>query len=105
MDFFLFLLVNAVLFIRPGELFPALGAIPIYNIIIVINLLVTGPAIINYLSANGFSRCPTTTCVLGVLTFIFLSHIARFDFWSARYGALDFLEVVMYFLLLVVTVN
>jgi hypothetical protein len=105
MDFFLFLLVNATLFIRPGELIPATEGWPIYNYVILTNLLVAAPAILNHFTQHGISRCPTTVCVLGVLAFIFISHFVRFDLYSARMGTFEFAKVVAYFLLLVATVN
>ena len=101
----MFLLVNATLFIRPGELVPALAPIPLYEIVIIANLIVAGPAIINHLTEHGLARCPTTVCVLGVFAFIVISHLARFDLWSARMGALEFGKIVAYFLLLMATVN
>ncbi len=105
MDFVLFLLVNLTLFIRPAELMPSTAAWPIYEIVIVANLIAAGPALVNHLAERGLARCPTTFCVFGVLAFIVISHLARFDFWSARYGGFDFAKVVAYFLLLLVVVN
>src|SRR4051794_36143467 len=105
MDFAVFLLVNAVLFVRPAEIMPDLEALPIYNIVIVVNLLIAGPAIINYLMVRGVTRCPATFCVLGVLVGVVLSHASHFDFWSARMCGLEFSKIVAYFLLLVATVN
>jgi hypothetical protein len=104
-DFFLFLLVNATLFIRPAELIPATAGWPIYNVVIVIALIVAAPAIIKHLSDNGLTRSPTTTCALGVLAFVMVSHLARFDFWYARYNTLEFSKVIAYFLLLMATVT
>jgi O-antigen ligase len=104
-DFFLFLLVNAALFIRPGELIPALYALPIYNVVIVMNLLVAGPALLNQLTEHNLVRSPITVCVLGVFAFVVLSHLARFDLESAYNCGVEFAKVVAYFLLLVATVN
>jgi hypothetical protein len=104
-DFFLFLLVNATLFIRPAEIVPDLENWPIYNMVIVANLIIAAPAIADYLSKNGLSRCPTTTCVLGVLVFVVMSHLARFDTWYARTCGTEFSKIVAYFFLLIVTVN
>jgi hypothetical protein len=104
-DFFLFLLVNATLFIRPAELIPATAGWPIYNVVIVIALIAAAPQIIKHLSENGLTGCPTTTCVLGMLAFVMLSHLARFDFWYARFNTLEFSKVIAYFLLLMATVN
>jgi hypothetical protein len=104
-DFFLFLAVNAVLFIRPGEIIPASTGWPIYNAVILANLATAGPAIVNHLRSENLARSPVTVCVLGVLVFVAASHLARFDLWNARYGAWDFTKVALYFLLLVSTIN
>lgn len=105
MDFFLFLLVNVTLFIRPAEIIPALHALPIYNYLIIANLIVAFPGILNHLTESGLSRKPATVCVLGVLAGIFLSHFAQFNLFSARMGAFEFSKVVAYFLILVTTIN
>lgn len=101
MDFVLFLLVNATLFIRPSEFVPDLEGWQIYNYLIITNLLVAAPKVLAQLQGNSLAKSPATVCVLGVLSFIFISHLARFDFWSARYGAFEFLKVVAYYLLLI----
>lgn len=105
MGFLLFLLVNATLFIRPGEIVPELTGLPIYNYMILTNLLVASPAIVNYFDRGSLRQKPATVCVLGVIAGIFISHITKFDLWNARMGAFDFAKVVAYYLLLVVTVN
>ena len=46
MDFALFLLVNAALFIRPSEIAPPLAAVPIYQILILLCLAVSSPKLI-----------------------------------------------------------
>jgi O-antigen ligase len=104
-DFFLFLLVNATLFIRPAEIVPSLEGLPIYEVAIISSLIVAAPAIINHLAENGISRCPATACVLGLLVAVFLSHASQFNLWSARMCGLEFSKIVAYFLLLVSTVN
>lgn len=105
MDFFLFLLVNATLFIRPGELIPALYGWPVYNYIILASLLVAAPAVLNQLNEKSLVQNPTTVCVLGVWGFIVFSHLARADFGAAWEDGFEFAKVVAYFLLLVGVVN
>lgn len=100
-DFFLFLLVNAALFVRPGELFPATYGWPIYNCLIIANLLVAAPAVLNQLSEKRLSQSPITVCVLGVWVFIILSQLVRADLALAWSGGYEFAKVVAYFLLLV----
>lgn len=105
MDFVLFLVLNGVLFLRPEELMPSIAGLQIYYWVICCNLIVCFPAIVNQLNGKQLAKNPVTVCVLGVLAAIFLSHATKFDLWSARYGAFEFLKVVLYFLLLMAVVN
>ena len=105
MGFFLFLVLNAVLFLRPEELMPSIAGLQIYYWVICTNLLVCSPAILRQLAAKKLARNPVTVCVLGVLATVFTSHLARFDLWSARMGVFEFVKVVLYFLLLMSVVN
>jgi O-antigen ligase len=99
MDFYLFLLLNGALFLRPQDLFPSLAAVPFYNLLIVANLAVAGPAIVKQVK-SGWKRAPATVCVLGILAAIVLSLVARNDLAGAWHAGLEFAKVVAYFLLL-----
>ena len=57
--FVFFLLVNAVLFLRPQDLVPGLAAVPVYNMVIVLNLLIAAPAILGHFRF-GLRRTPAT---------------------------------------------
>lgn len=106
MDFALFLLVNATLFLRPAEIFPVVEAWPIYNWLIILALVAASPRIARtFATANTLLASPVTVCVIGVWGSIVLSHLARFDLYSARMDGYGFLKVVAYFLLLVAVVN
>ena len=43
-DFFLFILVTAILFIRPTDFVPGLEAVPLYYLAILPCLIVSGPS-------------------------------------------------------------
>ena len=101
MDFFLFCLLNAVLFIRPAEIVPSLLDLPIYQCIIILNLIVSLPFIARQLEPSELRANPITLCVLGLLLAVPLSHIRHFDFWHARYDFLEFSKLVLYYLLFV----
>ncbi|MDB5357474.1 MAG: hypothetical protein JWN24_3927 [Phycisphaerales bacterium] len=105
LGFSLFILLNAVLFVRPAEIIPSLEALPIYEVVILLCLLASIPAVLPQLAWSSLKRNPITLCVLGLLPAIFLSHLTNGDLWSARMGALMFLKVVIYYLLLVGLVN
>jgi O-antigen ligase len=99
--FFLFLVVTAVMFIRPAEIVPALDALPIYEVCIIGALLFSASAVLRQLSAESLARAPITCCVIGFLVAVFLSNAAHFDLFTARKTSLNFSKVVLYYLLLV----
>jgi hypothetical protein len=104
-DFFFFILVNFTLFIRPSELFPELAEIPIYNIVIVVNLAIALPSLMKHLQIDRFSREPITACVMGLVPAVFLSHLSHFNLFDAREGAFELTKTIAYYILLVTVVN
>jgi hypothetical protein len=104
-DFFLFLLVNLTLFIRPGEVIPALVGLPIYNCLILAALAAAAPRVIEHLRPASLVREPITACVLGLLPAVVLSHMVRLDTLPAREHAWEFSKVVIYYLILISVVN
>ncbi|HVT79144.1 MAG TPA: O-antigen ligase family protein [Phycisphaerae bacterium] len=101
----LFILVNATLFIRPGEIFPATESLPIYLWLIAACAAAALPAVLTQLRWSNLSRNAGVFCVLMLLPAIFLSHASHFNFYSARYGAIDFSKILLYFLLLIALIN
>src|SRR5579864_1909912 len=86
LGFGLFVLVNAVLFVRPAELIPGIADWPIYEVVILACLLASLPAVIRQLTWNSFRRNPITLCVVGLLLAIILSHLTHGDIYDARMG-------------------
>ncbi len=105
MSFVLFLLVNATLFVRPGEIVPDLATVPIYECLILACLLTSLRSLTELLSWRRLIERPIALGVLGMLAAIFLSHASHFDLWSARFDALQFLKTVIYFFLLLANVD
>lgn len=105
MDFALFLLLNATLFIRPAEIIPDLVGLPIYNVLILLNLALASSKIVVRLSLTTLLTEPITACVLGLLASIFLSHATHFSFLLAGQGAFEFLKVVLYYMLLIAVLD
>jgi O-antigen ligase len=104
MDFVLFLLLNVVLFLRPQDLAPSLAIIPLYNTLIVLNLIVAAPAIFQHVR-GGWKRAPATVCVTGIFAALLLSLVARSDYAGAWHWGLEFAKVAAYFLLIIVVLN
>jgi O-antigen ligase len=101
----LFILVNVVLFIRPAEIYPELLGFPIYEAVILSCLAVSLPSLIQMFRARPLINQPITVCVLALLPAVFLSHLSHLNLYSARWGAYDFLKLIIYYLLLVANVN
>jgi O-antigen ligase len=99
--FFLFVLVNAALFIRPSEIIPDLETIPIYNILISSCLLVSFPAVTRQLTVRSLVDNPINLCAIGMLAAVTLSHLSHFQLNYARGACIDFSRIVLYYLLVV----
>ena len=105
LGFVLFLLVNAALFVRPGEIVPALVGVNVYEFLILACLAVSFPVVLEQFSAKSLEERPVTVCVLGLLLAVVLSHLAQLDFVRAAVNGLDFLKMVLYYMLFVGLVN
>jgi O-antigen ligase len=105
LGYFFFLLVNATLFIRPGEIFPDTAGWPIYNVLILCGLFFSLPAVFRQLHWYTLRQNPAALCVLALLPAIALSHLTHGRTWEAREGATEFSKCVVYFLLLVALVD
>jgi O-antigen ligase len=99
--FALFILLNATLFVRPAEIVPSLDGWPIYAVLATLALLAAIPAVLPQLTGRALLDRPISTCVVGMLTAVVLSHLSSFYIWGARTAGMEFLKVVIYYLLLV----
>lgn len=97
----LFILLNAVLFVRPAEIVPDWDGLPIYQCIIIACLIASWPVILPQLTWSSLKKNPITLCVLGLLPAIILSHLSHGDTFYARQGGTEFSKVILYYLLLV----
>jgi hypothetical protein len=105
MGFFLFLMVNAVLFVRPAEIVPALLDLPLYEALILGSLVTSLPAVTGQLSIRSLSERPASACVVGVLVSVVLSHLSHFTIDAAARSGIAFAKVLLYYLLLVGLLN
>ncbi|MGQ0634355.1 MAG: O-antigen ligase family protein [Planctomycetaceae bacterium] len=105
MDFFLFMLVNLALFVRPSEVVPDLEAVPVYNILIIIALVAALPRVVQQLQPQTLMQQPITLCVLLLLPAIVLSHLANFVIWQIQMNTEMFLKIQVYYLLLTGVLN
>ena len=105
MAFYLFLLLNGTMFIRPAEIVEDVAALPIYEWLILSCVAASLPGILSQLNQNSLAEHPITLCVLALLPAIFLSQISHGIWWRARDGSTEFSKIIIYFLLLMANVN
>jgi putative inorganic carbon (hco3(-)) transporter len=105
LGFALLVLLTAVLFIRPAEIFPSLEGLPIYNAVIIACILASLPVLLRQLAWSNLRAQPGVFCVVALLPAIVLSQVVRGNFWAAREGAGEFWKVLVFFLLLTGLVN
>src|ERR1700722_31686 len=101
LGFGLFLLLLAILVIRPGDIVVGLEGWPFYEIAIVVCLAASMPAVIRKVTWRSLSSQPAHFCVIGLLPAIVLSHLIHGDTWDARISGLDFAKTLIFYLLLV----
>lgn len=105
MQFFLFLLVNAMLFIRPAEVMPWLGELQVYLACIVVCLVVSWPRVLELMRSRGHAAPPILACALGILFAILFSDVANGRMEAAFDNTIEYFKVMVYLLLLVSLVN
>jgi len=99
MAYWLFIVVNAILFIRPAEIVPGLKDAPIYQAAIIACLLCSFPGLLAQLGPNALAARPITVCVLGLWGTAIVSHLVRMNFSDTQRVAEDFGKVAVYYLL------
>src|ERR1043166_7556260 len=105
MQFALFILANAMLFIRPSELVPELGDVELYRYAIAACLFISMPAVFQQLFTRLSSVPPIAGCVLGLLPAVLLSPLSHGNAEEAYESGVEFLKVIAYFLLLLALVT
>lgn len=105
MGFGLFLMVTAVLFIRPTDFIPSLETIPLYEILIITCTLTSFDKIFDRLSGDSLAKNPVSACVLGLFMAVVLSNLANMNLDGAVDMGFEFAKVVIYYLLLIGHLN
>lgn len=106
MAYVLFLLANAALFVRPAELFPALGDVQLYLALIVGAMLSSLPVLQNQLRMRTLIQQPVNLCVLGVVVAVPVSHLlSKMYLGGAYHGFVAMAKIAVYYFLLVSIIN
>lgn len=102
--FILFCLLTGVLFLRPAELIPSLAGSPVYEVIILCNLIVAAPNLLEQVQAQSLKVSPSTVCVLGLWVAVGASHLT--SSLGGVFTSLEaFMKVVLTFLLVIAVLD
>ncbi len=101
MDFALFILLNAVLLIRPEEIMPDLAGLRLYLMVMAMCLLASAPRLIAILNPAELTARPITMCVLGFWVAGILAEVMRGQLGLAADFAGEFGKVILYYLVLI----
>ena len=105
MRFSLFILANALLFIRPSEFIAGLSEIELYRYVILLCLAVSFPAVLQQMSLRCAGVPPIITCVVLLLPAVFLSGFSHGNFELIHETVTEFVKVLIYFVLLVTLIT
>jgi putative inorganic carbon (HCO3(-)) transporter len=105
MQFFLFVSLVALLFLRPQEILPGLGGASLYELVILAAMAASALSLLGQLSPQSLTARPTTVCVLGLLVAVVLSHLSNFLVEEAATWGFRFFKVVVLYLLLLASVH
>lgn len=94
-----------MLFIRPAELWPALGNLQLYLLFISGALLFSFQQILNQLRWVSLRQQPVTLCVIGVTACVAISRLLTGNLYGLDAAFISMLKVLMYYLLLVTVIT
>src|SRR5690606_20576070 len=105
MAYFLFLLANAALFVRPAELFPALGNVQGYLYLIVAAVVAGRGGSSSRLRFATLIQHPINLSMSGLTASIATSHLTNGALSLAAEGVFNMVKVLLYFPMPVSVVN
>jgi O-antigen ligase len=103
--FVVFLLLNAVLLIRPAETVQALVGLPIYEVAILACVVLSCRGMVEQLRPSVLQARPINVCALGMLSAVLLSHLAHFRLGDTFAAGFEFAKLMVYYLLLIALVT
>jgi O-antigen ligase len=106
MEYLIFILVNAALFIRPGEIFPDLQGVQVYLALIALCFAVCFPRVLAQLIPSSVANEPITLCLLGFwITGATANLLGQATAAVSAEFFKDFGKIVLYYLVLVGVVD
>src|ERR1700722_19837174 len=105
MNFVLFLLLNAILLIRPEELFPSLAGLRLFFITFTLCIFTSLPGLLELLRPSSWRENPLCPIIFGYLLLYSVSGIPFNGFTDVDNHVSQCFKNGVYFLLFIVTVD
>lgn len=105
MDFAVFVLLNALLFIRPMEFVPALYGLPLFNLTFCLCFMLSLPSLLSKGVLGSIIVHPISLCVIAMTATAVVSSLANYGIEAAGETFDVMVKIVLYYLLLVVVMR
>lgn len=105
MDFATFVLLNAVLFIRPTDFIPGIAGLPVFNVAFCICSFFSLPTLLQAGTLRAIALHPVSICVFGLVATAILSNLLQGQVVEAVDTADGFMKLLLYYMLLVCVVR
>jgi hypothetical protein len=105
MDFMLFLLVTAIMIIRPTDFIPGLEGTPLYQIAIIPCILLSWHKLIPQLTTAGLKQRPVLVFGIGILSVSLVSNLAHGQLQVGFDFAIEFAKILIFYLLMLAHID
>lgn len=101
LGFFVFLLVNAALYVRPSDVLPGMEGVELYRYLILASLAVSFPAVLHNFRSAALEERPIDVCLLLTFPLVVLSGAINVGVEHAFETGVVYLKLLVYYFLLV----
>ena len=105
MQFSFFVLLTAILLLRPADIIPPLMGLPLYQSVILICIALSFGNILKQFTMRSLLSHPISFCMVGLLVAIVLSHLSHMQLLLAAESGDYFFRICLFYFLLVATID
>jgi len=100
-----FILLTAILLLRPADIIPQLQGLPLYQGVILLCIALSFGGMLKQITARSLRAHPISFCMVGLLVAIVLSHLSHMQLSLASESGDYFFRICLFYFLLVTTIN
>ncbi len=103
--FVTFILLTAILFLRPADIIPPLQGLPLYQGVILICIALSFGNILKQITKRSLLAHPISFCMVGLLVAIVLSHLSHMQLRLVAQSSDSFFRICFFYFVLVATID